>query len=612
MRFSYAFFMALFVLAGCGSDSDSDNGAASSSAQSQSSTSSSLGDVSSSQSSSVAQSSSSSQQAYETSQKFTVTTDSTVVHPGAYVTSQCYTKTEDTAGGTHNPCFTCHINSEEPNYVDDWDLQESYAFGEITQTNPFTNLFKDRTSLVEAISDDEILEYVRSDNYFDADGRIMLAEILKNVPAEWDFNGDGAWSGYMPDCYFNFDGEGFDKDIEDNYTGWRAFGYYPFLGTFWPTNGSTDDVLIRLPESMRQDANGSFDLEVYKLNFAIVEALIKGEDIGIEPTDENKYGVDLNQNGTLDIAEKVVYNWVKPQYDLSTQLIYDFSMYYVGKAKALQVSNELLMAPGLYPKNTEFLHTVRYIDVDDNGTISMAKRMKELRYGVKKYWNNYSQLKNLTMSEIKEKDDFPNRLRTILGNSEFGLGNGQGWLYMGFIEDKDGYLRPQTREETLFCIGCHSGIGAIADSTFVFPRKLGHDAQQMGWYHWTQSVKGFKDMKEPMLADGRYEYTLYLEQNHAGDEFRDNSEVMDKFFDDNGTLKQAEIDQLRNDISHLIIPTPERALTLNKAYKVIVDEQSYIYGRDAHVAPVTNVHEKVEIDQETGIDPVKLDRYPLK
>lgn len=567
---------------------------------------------SSSVTSSLSSAAVSSQPVYETPQKFTDTTATTVLHPGAYVTSQCYTKTEDEKGGAYNPCFTCHVNSFEPNYIDDWDLQESYAMGEITKVNPFTNLFKDRTAQVEAMSDEAILEYVRSDNYFDANGTIMLAAILKNVPSEWDFNADGEWNGYTPDCYFNFDSEGFDKDFQGEYTGWRAFGYYPFLGTFWPTNGSADDVLIRLPEVMRQDESGNFDLEVYKLNLAIVESLIKMADVGIDPTDESKYGVDLNQNGEIDVAETVVFNWVKPQYDLAEQKIYDFSMHYVGKAKEAQIANDLQIAPGLYPQYTDFLHTVRYLDVGNDGTISMAKRIKELRYGIKLYWNSYGQLKNLAMSEVKDKDDFPNRLRTILGNSEFGLGNGMGWIYQGFIEDKEGYLRPQTREETLYCIGCHSGIGAIVDSTFVFPRKFDHNAQQMGWYHWTQSTEGFKGMKEPLLTDGRYEYTLYLEQNHAGDEFRSNDEVMAKFFDENGELKQSEIDILHNDISHLIIPTPERALKLNKAYKIIVDEQSYIYGRDTHVAPATNVHEEVEIDQETGNTAVTMERYPLR
>jgi hypothetical protein len=550
---------------------------------------------------------------YETDQVFTDVTAMTVKNSyGAYVTSQCYTKTEESDGNVHNPCFTCHVNSVEPNYIDDAALQESYAFSEATYKNPWSNLFVDRTDAVAAVSDAAILAYVRGDNYFDANGSIMLGEILKHVPDAWDYNHDGQWGGFVPDCYFAFDGEGFDRDPGGDYTGWRAFAYYPFPGTFWPTNGSTDDVLIRLPEVMRQTKEGVFDKEVYKLNLAIVEALIKRSDIAIEPVDEKVYGVDLNQNGTLDNTSKVVYRWAAPSYDFETKRFYNYAMYYVGRAQDAQIDNALHMAPGLYPEQTEFLHTVRYLDVDANGSVGMAPRMKELRYGRKSAWNTYPQLSNAAQAEIKDKDAFPNRLRTITGNEETGLNTGLGWVYQGFIEDKEGYLRPQSYEETLFCIGCHSGIGAVVDSTFVFPRKFDGGAKQMGWYHWTQSDSGFQEIKEPVLADGRYEYTLYLEANHAGDEFRGNDEVTARFFDGNGSLIPSEIEALHSDISRLIVPSKARAMMLNKAYRVIVEEQGYIYGRDAHVAPAANVHQQVAVDTPTGIKAVTMERYPLQ
>ena len=544
---------------------------------------------------------------YESEQIFTDVTAMTVKNTyGAYVTSQCYTKTKDANGSVHNPCFSCHINSVEPNYIDDADLQETYDFSEATRKNPWTNLFIDRTVAVAGVSDAAILDYVRRGNYFDANGTIILAAILKNVPEEWDYNGDGRWGGYRPDCYFSFDGEGFDHASDGTYTGWRAFAYAPFLGTFWPTNGSTDDVLIRLPEVMRQNQNGVFDLTVYKVNLAIVEALIKRSDIAIAPVDENAFGVDLNQNGTLDTATEVVYRWAAPSYDFETKRYYGYSMYYVGQAQNAQIDNALHMAPGLYPEQTEFLHTVRYIDVDDNGSVGMAPRMKELRYGRKTTWNTYPQLSNAALAEIKDKEDFPNRLRTITGNGETGLNTGLGWVYQGFIEDREGYLRPQTYEETLFCIGCHSGIGAIEDSTFVFARKLDAGAKQMGWYHWTQADDAFKNLPEPRLADGRYEYTFYLEQNGAGDEFRGNEEVMTRFFDANGTLKADEVEALHGDVSRLILPSASRALMLDKAYKVIVEEQNYIYGRDAHVVPAKNVWRQVEAGDATGITAVTV------
>lgn len=523
---------------------------------------------------------------------------------GAYVTSQCYTKTVDENAKVHNPCFTCHINSQEPNYVNDWLLQERYAFGEYTRVNRFTNLFKDRTALVAQISDEEIVSYARENNYLQK-GQILLANRLKNLPPEWDTNGDGRWSGYIPDCYFDFDNQGFDKTPEGDYTGWRAFGYYPFPGTFWPTNGSADDALIRLAEVFMRNAEGRFDIGVYKLNLSIVEALIKQKDIAIDEVDETLYGVDLNQNGVLDTANEIVFRWVKPSYDSATGLVGGFSMSYVGYAKELLAANAYLIAPGLYPKETEFLHSVRYIDADENSqSFAMAPRMKELRYARKLAWVTYSQLSNATLTDIKEKDAFPNRLRTVVGNTESGLLNDLGWVYQGFIEDARGELRPQNYEETLYCIGCHSGIGAVADSSFVFQRKFDSTHFQKGWYHWTQDGNGLVNVREPMTPDGKGEYSLYLEVNHAGDEFRDNSEVMARFFDANGSLLESERRKMSDDISHLLYPSVSRAKALNKAYKIIVEEQSFIYGREAHIKPVANVHAEVEIDTPTGVKAV--------
>jgi hypothetical protein len=528
----------------------------------------------------------------------------------AYVTSQCYTKTTDENNNVHNPCFTCHINSTTPNYINDYELQELHDFGDYTKINRFTNLFKDRTDAVNAISDEKILSYVREDNYKDNNNNLILANKLNSVPSKWDVNENGKWDGYTPDCYFNFDNEGFDKNPNGEYTGWRAFAYYPFLGTFWPTNGSTDDVLIRLAKEFQQDANGVFNKEVYKINLAIVESLIKRKDIDLENSvDENLYQVDLDKNGTFGIASKVVYNWEKYSYNTTTGKYYNFAMSYVGLAKTLLESNTYLIGPGRYPKNTEFLHTVRYIDIDEtNDTIKMASRMKELRYGKKYTWLGDWDLENATSAEVKDKNDFPDRIRTIQGNTEEGLLTGLGWVYQGFIEDENGELRPQNYEETQYCIGCHSGIGAITDSTFVFQRKFDNSHFQKGWYHWSQDTNGLNGILEPKTADNRYEYTLYLEQNKAGDEFRSNSEIMQKFFDNEGNLLDSQVQIMRENIAYLLYPSTKRALELNKAYKVIVDEQSFIYGRDAHVKPLDNVEKEIkDVGLSTGITAVKYE-----
>ena len=48
--------------------------------------------------------------------------------------------------------------------------------------------------------------------------------------------------------------------------------------------------------------------------------------------------------------------------------------------------------------------------------------------------------------------------------------------------------------------------------------------------------------------------------------------------------------------------SPARALTLDKAYRAIVVEQSFVHGRDATVTPAVNVHRVLPDDEQpTGI-----------
>jgi hypothetical protein len=510
----------------------------------------------------------------------------------AYIPSQCYTKTLDEGGQAHNPCFSCHTTPKAPNFIDDADLQLGYDFSEVPRANPWKNLFKDRRGAVADISDEAVLSYIRASNYFDAQGRILPALKLAQVPAGWDYDDNGKWEGFVPDARFNFDAEGFDRDGQGRLTGWRAFGYYPFLGTFWPTNGSTDDVLIRLPEAFRAGIDGRPDITVYKTNLAIVEAMLKEQDVPIDPVDEAALGgVDLDQDGRVATASKVAYDWAP---------LKNRFMWYVGQALAEQKAGRLHLAAGLYPEGTEFLHTVRYIDVNDAGDNLLAPRMKEVRYARKRYWATYADLENLALKEVKEKHDFPDRLRTVRGNLEAGVSNGQGWTYAGMIEDAQGELRPQSYEELAFCVGCHGGVGANRDGIFSFHRKLDTaTAHQKGWYHWSQ--KGLRGTPERLRADGQPEYAYYLKTNGAGDEFRANREVMDKFFAADGKLKPDMLTLLRGDISTLLFASRARALELNKAYWTIVREQSFSEGRDATVAPVKNVHEKVKEGEETGV-----------
>jgi hypothetical protein len=523
-------------------------------------------------------------------------TSKTLFNTAAYIPPQCYTKTEDKHGKVHNPCYTCHTASRRPNYTSDADLQLAYAFPETPGTNHWKNLFRDRTQAVAGISDKEIRDYIRSSNYFDGQGRIKLATRLADLPQEWDYNGNGHWDGFVPDVWFDFDAQGFDRNPDGEYTGWRAFAYYPFPGTFWPTNGSTDDVLIRLPEAFRTNLDGKFDITVYKTNLAIVEAMIKEQDVYIDPVDEAAVGnVDLDKDGKIGTANRVTYDWAPRE---------ERFMWYAGKASVLQKDDKVHLAAGLYPEGTEFLHTVRYIDVNGAGDNLLAPRMKEVRYALKRFWVDYSKLAQKSGGEIKEKHDFPNRLKTVRGNMEVGASNGQAWAYTGFIEDDAGDLRPQSYEELVFCVGCHGGIGGNRDGIFSFGRKFGHDAYRQGWYHWTQ--KSLKDTPERLRSDGRHEYSYYLEVNGAGDEFRGNEEILNRFFTPDGKPDPAELSLLHTDISRLLFASERRATILNKAYWTIVREQRFTEGRDATVKPVGNVHDKIEPGTLTGVESTVL------
>ncbi|QQD20731.1 hypothetical protein GJQ54_02630 [Oceanospirillaceae bacterium ASx5O] len=517
-------------------------------------------------------------------------TEDRLVNKTAYIPAQCYT--DPVANGkVHNPCYVCHTNSKEPNYLDDVDVQLVYNLPEPGLKHSWMNLYKDRTKLISSMKDADVIRYVREDNYKDKSGKIILSEKLKQVPSEWDRNKNKKWDGYIPDVYFNFDSYGFDHDGKGQPTGWRVFAYYPFPGTFMPTNGSSDDVLIRLPEAFRQIKAGIYDQETYRINLAIVESMIKEQDIPISMVDERRYGVDLNKDGKLNTADFIRYDWAPLEKKI---------MSYVGQAKELLDRQQVHIAARLYPEGTEFLHTVRYLDFDDAGRVRMSARMKEVRYSRKGDWRNYYSLQRIVEKEVKERHDFPERTKQVIGNMEEGLVVAQGWIYQGFIEDKNGNLRPQSYEENYFCVGCHSGVGATTDTTFAFSRKLSaSESYKEGWYHWME--KSFNGLSDPVREDGHGEYAFYLKNNPTGNEYRTNTEVMNKFFTREGVAIPSAFEQLREDISHLLIPSADRALRLNKAYKVIVEEQSYVLGRDPVFEPVTSVKKEVEINAETGI-----------
>ncbi|MCB1079138.1 MAG: hypothetical protein KDM64_15065, partial [Verrucomicrobiae bacterium] len=478
----------------------------------------------------------------------------------------------------------CHQDSisGRENVMNDRDLQEAYSFSDVGMTNRWKNLFEDRSKRVASISDEEIQRYIKEDNYADLSNRLREVNFKGFIPDLKD----------LPLGAEAFDDEGFAKDGSH----WVAFSYKPFPSTFWPTNGSTDDVMIRLSERFRTNQEGEYSREIYKANLAILEAAIKGvSSIGSLPIDEFQVGKDLDGDGQLNIAHSV-----KDQTD------------WVGAAKGSFFDTYL------YPDGTEFLHTVRYIDVGPDGTIKPSPRMKEVRYlwKVKPYSKAMYGRKYELESIEKERGHLPG----YVSIRQHGLDNGNGWAIQGFIEDRIGRLRFMTHEETFSCMGCHNTIGSTIDKTFSFPRKMDGAA---GWGYI--NLRGMPDA--PSRGETTGEIELYLSRARGGSEFRNNDEMASRWLKPDGNVDPEKIASAK-DVYDLVTPSPTRAMELNKAYRTIVEDQDYIFGKDAVMMPPVNVYDRIDnrtaptlpkeltfdynIILDWGANPTKRDASPEK
>ena len=467
----------------------------------------------------------------------------------APIPPQCYTKTE----GVNNPCYACHQSYSHDdeqarnNRRNDGNNQGIYTFSPEGESNAWSNLFVDRRQWLEKITDQQIADYIDQDNYSELAGKLKQRN----------------WQGFIPDLRnYQQGAKAFNKKgLAKDGSGWVAFNYKPFPSTFWPTNGSTDDVLIRLPKAYRE-LNGVFNEDVYLINLSLVEMIIKGlNDIDIFPANEQSLNTDLNQDGKLTSSVEQLLKRTE----------------FVGDASGIAVTKQQ------YPVNTEIMHSVRYIGVDENGETVIPQRMKELRYMKKTKLMTEADYDTNYRRERKEKLDeqLPHYNRV----TEKGFNNKFGWLIQGFIEDYNGDLRSQSYEETMFCMGCHSAIGTTIDQTFSFPRKV---TGRLGWGYI--DLKGMKDA--PSKGQNQPEILQYLQANGGGNEFRDNQEMFKKWYKKDGSVDE---DKVRNaDVFQLITPSKSRANKLNKAYTHIVRSQSFIHGRDATITPAKNVHKSID------------------
>jgi hypothetical protein len=464
---------------------------------------------------------------------------------------QCYTKTD----GEHNPCYTCHqtyrIDKDRSNKMNDGVLQGQYAFSDLGVMNHWKNLFVDRRPLIKHISNEQISVYIAEDNY---------KNLITKQTADTSWQGEITPLKNLAHPDIAFDKHGVAKDNSH----WIAFTYKPFPSTFWPTNGSTSDAMIRLPKAFRE-IKGQYNQDVYFTNLALLEiTMTENETISLPAISEKNITIDINKDGRLS--------------DHVTEI--NRQSHYVGDAKNIALQHTL------YPEGTEFLHTVRYIGVDKEGGIYNAPRMKELRYMKKHRFKTPQNLASGYYIEQKEKNS--ENLPQVQQLGDSGINNNFGWILNGYIEDEQGELRHQNTQELAFCSGCHKTIGSTLDQTFSFPRKV---SGAKGWGYQNLAIQH----DAPNKGEKQGEFLTYFQRVGGGDEFRQNTEMLSRWFDVNGNVNKKKVASVKS-IYDLIMPSPKRAMQLNKAYYTIVKEQSYIFGRDAMLSEATNVLKNIDED----------------
>lgn len=369
----------------------------------------------------------------------------------------------ETGYGTQNACKYCHTDyltmARHGNAFDIGEDQILYSF-----PSPSLNRILWRNIILpgeigerlaaEGIGfpDPEDVAYVRSDNW-----RSTFALARGKGNDEW-INLEEPESPWVlfpalnPDHLFPFDPvdptgsgahgyvdtEGFVRDEQAGYTGWRAINFFPYT-IFTPLTGSVSGIYIRLPKAfLTQD--GKPDLEVYKQN--------------------------------LDLLERNIKN-LRPEETA-----------YYGDASEVEVKK------GFYPVGTEFAHPLHYSDLAADGQMgteldgvltggrkdyefpgTRSKRVKEIRYMYK--W------KEVELEDIAISDEEEEHAAEFVGREGQGwVENAGGWILAAYIEDRYGNLRPQTTEELAQCVGCHGNVGNTVDAVWSFQRKL---PGEKGW-----------------------------------------------------------------------------------------------------------------------------------
>jgi hypothetical protein len=378
------------------------------------------------------------------------------------IPAQCWI---ETGYGTQNACKYCHTD-----YLASIGHGNAYPIGEDQILYSFPTPGLNRILWQNIIYPERIVtrlagegidlpelgdnDYIREDNWLAAYRRGRSpnsGEWINNQAPEGDmklfpdldprhlfpFNEADPTSGGI---HGYIDPEGFVRNENNGYTGWRAINFFPYA-LFTPLTGSVSGIYIRLPDHFMTDA-GRFSPEIYKENLELLESNIKNMPYERE--------------------------------------------YYYGDAGDIKVQN------GFYPVGTEFAHPLHYVDLNADGEYgagsngiaegsdmpyefpgTRSKRIKEIRYMYK--WMDVG-LDDITPGEEEgdgEENEPGKEFEYYIGREGEGwVDSGTGWILAGFIENRDGELRTQTTEELAQCVGCHAKVGNTVDGVWSFQRKL--------------------------------------------------------------------------------------------------------------------------------------------
>lgn len=480
------------------------------------------------------------------------------------IPAQCWI---ETGYGTQNACLFCHSDylsrkKHGNNYpIADDQVLYSFPTPDLNKVLWRNTIYpQEITARLEqegiAVPDAADVAYMRQDNW-----KVTYDKARPGQEKQWHlFNGgdlrvfpalnpahlypevqpdptDGNSHGYV-------DSEGFVRNEQASYTGWRAVNFFPY-GIFSPLTGSVSGIYLRLPEVFRTSA-GIVDVELYKQNLDILERNIK-----------NRF---MNEK------------------------------FYVGDAVDIPVEK------GMFPVGTEFAHPLHYVDLNADGEKgdkldgvadqqgmdyefpgTRSKRVKEIRYMYK--WKSV---------EWEDLDEEAHPDGVVFGNEGQGwIDNNLGWILAGYIEDRKGNLRTQTTEELMQCLGCHGMTGNTVDSVWSFPRKL---PGKLGWREMDYGAYQSDVPEKSMLRDYQYEnelgemgffYKVVVGADLFGVMPQEVADTLKAFAAKNPdkAVLDKEVDAVLDDSLLTHMPGEERKLHLTERQKLMrsfVDEKAYL------------------------------------